>query len=95
MFPLLLFLVQAALAPQSPAPPGALFQEAARAAPISQVVGADNLEEWASFIRPSDSERKFEDIGWRNQFWPAVLEARALGRPILLWTMNGHPLGCT
>ena len=36
-----------------------------------------------------------ERIGWRNEFWPAVEEARRLGRPILLWTMNGHPLGCT
>ncbi|MFT4710695.1 MAG: hypothetical protein ACI8Q9_001826 [Planctomycetota bacterium] len=61
----------------------------------SQVLGAENFEALAELIRPSDDERKFEDVGWRNEFWPAVLEARELGRPVLLWTMNGHPLGCT
>jgi len=65
------------------------------AAPSSLVVGPENFAAWGAFIRPSAEERKFEDIGWRNQFWPAVEEARALGRPLLLWTMNGHPLGCT
>ena len=64
-------------------------------ASLSEQLGPSNFEAWAEFIRPSDSERKFEDIGWRNEFWPAVEEARALGRPLLLWTMNGHPLGCT
>ena len=53
------------------------------------------LDQWAAFIRPSEDELSFERIGWRNAFWPAVEEARELGRPILLWTMNGHPLGCT
>ncbi len=56
---------------------------------------ARSFAEWVEFIRPSAKELSFEAIGWRNAFWPAVLEARALGRPILLWTMNGHPLGCT
>lgn len=64
-------------------------------APRSQTPDAKNLDDWADFIRPSDDELKYEAIGWRNQFWPAVEEARELGRPILLWTMNGHPLGCT
>lgn len=61
----------------------------------SYVPDAKNWEDWFSFIRPSEEELAFEKIGWRNQFWPAVQEARELGRPILLWTMNGHPLGCT
>lgn len=56
---------------------------------------ASNYADWAAFIRPSDDELAWEKIGWRNAFWPAVEEARRLGRPILLWTMNGHPLGCT
>ena len=58
-------------------------------------LGPSTFAEWGAFIRPSADELRFEDIGWRNAFWPAVEEARALGRPILLWTMNGHPLGCT
>lgn len=65
------------------------------AAPSSLALGPKNLTAWADFIRPNDDELSYESIGWRNTFWPAVEEARRLGRPILLWTMNGHPLGCT
>ena len=61
----------------------------------SLVPDENNLDEWLEFISPSQVERSFEGIGWRAEFWPAVEEARRLGRPILLWTMNGHPLGCT
>lgn len=61
----------------------------------SYVPDAQNFAKWVEFISPSRDELAFERIGWRNQFWPAVQEAKKLGRPILLWTMNGHPLGCT
>lgn len=56
---------------------------------------AANLQKWMLFIEPAESELAYRAIGWRNALWPAVTEARELGRPILLWTMNGHPLGCT
>jgi hypothetical protein len=56
---------------------------------------ASNLKKWLAYIRPDKQEESYRDIGWRNELWPAVLEARKLGRPILLWTMNGHPLGST
>ncbi|MDI9639437.1 hypothetical protein QPK87_18980 [Kamptonema cortianum] len=61
----------------------------------SFTVGPDNFESLAAMIRPTDKEQSFREIGWRNKFWPAVQEAKRLGRPILFWTMNGHPLGCT
>ncbi|MCB9831808.1 MAG: hypothetical protein H6807_04970 [Planctomycetes bacterium] len=74
----------------------ALATLAARAqAPLDREPSAANLADWLAFIRPSEQELAWEEIGWRNEFWPAVEEARRLGRPILLWTMNGHPLGCT
>ena len=63
--------------------------------PAVPVPGADNLREWLTYVQPSDSEQSYREIGWRNSLWPAVQEARRLGRPILFWTMNGHPLGCT
>lgn len=64
-------------------------------APPETEIDADSFREWLEFISPSEDELAYETIGWRNAFWPAVEEARKLGRPILLWTMNGHPLGCT
>ena len=54
-----------------------------------------NLSELLMMIEPAASEQAYREIGWRNALWPAVQEARELGRPILFWTMNGHPLGCT
>tara|TARA_R110000868_G_scaffold181946_1_gene422926 strand:- start:8 stop:310 length:303 start_codon:yes stop_codon:yes gene_type:complete len=83
------------LAIQNPQIDGEAVEDVARGLPDAQIPGAENFEQLAALIRPSNDELKFEEIGWRNQFWPAVLEARKLGRPVLLWTMNGHPLGCT
>jgi len=65
------------------------------AAPQAPEPDADNLREWMTFVQPAAHEQSYREIGWRNALWPAVLEARELGRPILFWTMNGHPLGCT
>lgn len=73
----------------------ALASTSSAQVPRSQTPGPENLGDWVEFIRPSDDELAWERIGWRNEFWPAVEEARELGRPILLWAMNGHPLGCT
>ena len=56
---------------------------------------ASNFREWLTFVQPAAHEESYREIGWRNALWPAVQEARRLGRPILFWTMNGHPFGCT
>ncbi|MBI5431250.1 MAG: hypothetical protein HZA52_00280 [Planctomycetes bacterium] len=53
------------------------------------------LAEWRARIAPAESERAWSSIGWRANFWAAVEEANAAEKPILLWAMNGHPLGCT
>ncbi|MBM3972730.1 MAG: hypothetical protein FJ301_01340 [Planctomycetes bacterium] len=60
------------------------------AAPTAGTLGA-----WSTAIEPDEVEAAFRAIPWRNELAPAIEEAKALGRPILLWTMNGHPLGCT
>lgn len=54
-----------------------------------------SLAEWRAEIAPSDAEREWTTIGWRPSFWQAVLEANRAEKPVLLWAMNGHPLGCT
>jgi hypothetical protein len=53
------------------------------------------FEDWRDFIRPSAQELGFLEIPWRDSFHTAVKEALKTDRPILLWAMNGHPLGCT
>ena len=65
------------------------------ASALLQVPDASSYRALLAFIQPSAEEASYKEIGWRNEFWPAVQEAKRLGRPILFWTMNGHPLGCT
>jgi hypothetical protein len=75
---------------------GALAFALALAAPLR----ADDLT-WANYrqrrdyIVPKTQELGFRSIPWRSSYWEAVVEAQVKEKPILLWTMNGHPLGCT
>jgi hypothetical protein len=45
-------------------------------------------------IRPLDGEDPFATIPWETNLWEARRKAAAAGKPILLWEMDGHPLGC-
>jgi hypothetical protein len=45
-------------------------------------------------IRPLDGEDPFATIPWETNLWDARVKAAAAGKPILLWEMDGHPLGC-
>lgn len=50
---------------------------------------------WVRAIVPTTAERAWRKVGWRSSLWSAVVEAHAQKKPILLWAMNGHPLGHT
>ncbi len=62
---------------------------------------ASQTLDWTSFERlrdailPRADEERWLAIGWRASFLDAVREAQAERKPLLLWAMNGHPLGCT
>lgn len=58
-------------------------------------LGDDNYRKWLTFIRPTEKELKWKKIRWHKSLSIAADEARRLKRPILLWTMNGHPCGET
>lgn len=51
-------------------------------------------EKARAVIRPQAGEDQWEKIAWRTQLWAARKEAAAAGKPLLLWEMDGHPLGC-
>lgn len=59
------------------------------------VPGADNIDRWIAYIRPKPAELGFEENRWKATFWEAVVESQRTNKPILLWAMNGHPMGCT
>jgi len=45
-------------------------------------------------ILPSEEELAWQEIAWKTDLWEARKEAAKRGRPIYLWEMDGHPLGC-
>lgn len=42
-----------------------------------------------------DPEALWRSIPWRVDLLAAQREAAAEKRPLFLWAMDGHPLGCT
>ena len=95
-----------AAAPGSSAPdasaPGALAEAGdVMSASASLSAGADlrldgtSLETWRRRILPSSQELSWTTIPWLVSFAEGVVAARDQDRPLLLWVMNGHPLGCT
>jgi len=53
------------------------------------------LTELHTLIKPQSGEESWSKIPWRTSLWEARQKAAAEGKPILLWEMDGHPLGCT
>ena len=64
-------------------------------APAIPALNAKTYARWLNYVRPSADELRWQRVPWRPTFWAAVTEAQAAEKPILLWVMNGHPLGCT
>jgi len=50
---------------------------------------------WQEFIKPTNKELAWTQIPWRSNFYDGLLDSDHQQKPLLLWVMNGHPLGCT
>lgn len=48
-----------------------------------------------ALAKPTEAESRWLEIPWGTDLWEARRKAAAEGKPILLWEMDGHPLGCT
>jgi hypothetical protein len=67
---------------------------------LPALVGQDplppqKLQPILALIKPEPGEDAWEKIPWRTDLWQARRQAAEQGKPILLWEMDGHPLGCT
>lgn len=58
-------------------------------------INSKNADAWKQHIRPTDQERAWTKIDWLPDLKSGIDAASKSGKPILLWTMNGHPFGCT
>ena len=48
---------------------------------------------WKDFIKPTEKELAWAQIPWRTTFYDGLIDADKFNKPLLLWVMNGHPLG--
>jgi hypothetical protein len=54
-----------------------------------------NYADWCKHILPDTGQLAWQQIPWATTFKDGIVAADVAGKPLLLWTMNGHPLGCT
>jgi hypothetical protein len=58
-------------------------------------VAPEQFQRLHALIKPGAGEDRWAAIPWLTTLWQARQRAAAQGKPILLWEMDGHPLGCT
>ena len=46
-------------------------------------------------IVPRLEDEPWMQVPWLSDLWTARRRASEEGKPIFLWEMDGHPLGCT
>jgi hypothetical protein len=63
--------------------------------PTATHLKPENFSKLMALIKPGQDEDKWTQIPWMSSLWQARKRAAAEGKPILLWEMDGHPLGCT
>lgn len=72
----------------------AVFDAAAQLAPAVEPVAPAKFQSLHALIKPGPDEEKFLQIPWLTSLGQARKKAAEQGKPILLWEMDGHPLGC-
>jgi hypothetical protein len=50
---------------------------------------------WRDHLAPGSDENLWQTIEWQDSILDGLQVAERTDRPLLLWLMNGHPLGCT
>ena len=61
---------------------------------FAATVSAQDAAVWKR-VHPTPAELAWRKVDWKPTFWEGIVEAHKEKKPILLWTMNGHPLGHT
>ena len=54
-----------------------------------------NFDMWKNYITPTENDLAWTRIPWLSSFSEGMIQANTQQKPVLLWVMNGHPLGCT
>jgi hypothetical protein len=54
-----------------------------------------DLNSLVSSVMPTANEDRWLEIPWRTDLGAALKEAERERKPVYMWVMDGHPLGCT
>ena len=57
-------------------------------------VNTANLDRLKTLIKPRAEETRWEEIPWMVDLWEARKKAAQSGKPLMLWEMDGNPMGC-
>lgn len=60
-----------------------------------ETLSLETLAAWQSLIEPSDQDLAYLDVGWETTIGNGVQRAVREHKPLMIYVMNGHPLGCT
>jgi hypothetical protein len=74
---------------------GLAWLAAGQSAPAAEPIRPEQVAQLQALIKPGRGEDRWAAIPWLTDLWQARQLAARQGKPILLWEMDGHPLGCT
>jgi hypothetical protein len=58
------------------------------------VLNASTFDALFEQCRARTDEEKWTEINWIGEMWKGRQEAIDRKKPMFIWAMNGHPLGC-
>jgi hypothetical protein len=56
---------------------------------------AGDLDTKVASVLPTAEENRWLSIPWRTDLSAALKESQRVHKPVYMWVMDGHPLGCT
>ncbi len=62
---------------------------------LATILCGSDLDDKIASVLPTSEEEKWMTIPWRTDLNQARRDSVATGKPIFMWIMNGHPMGCT
>lgn len=74
--------------------PGLDLQAADEEALATPKLSAENAK-FRDLVVPNPSEASYRKIPWRTSILQGIVEAQKHDKPVMIYLMNGHPLGCT
>ena len=61
---------------------------------VADEVTVDRMAALQTLIKPRPEETRWDQIPWQVDLWDARRKSALEGKPIMLWEMDGNPMGC-